>query len=234
VVDPESILESHGADAVRLFMMFTAPPEQSLEWLDAGIDGAARFLRRFWRLAQDHVARGMAPTLTPPALSKEQRELRRKVHDTVAKIDDDVGRRYHFNTAIAAAMELTNALQKFDTAGEQGHAVMQEALSVLVAALSPIVPHLCHRLWSALGHTGAVIDAPWPVADPDARRAESVVVVIQVDGKLRGKVTLAPSAPQAEAVAAAMAEAGIVRFLGGRPVGKIIYVPGRLLNLVLE
>jgi len=233
VVDPETILASHGADAVRLFMMFTAPPEQTLEYNDAGIDGAARFLRRLWKLVDDHAAAGAAPALDAAALNDDQKALRRKLHDTLAKIGDDYARRHSFNTAIAAAMELSNALQKFEDVSAQGRAVMAEALDALVAVLAPIVPHVCHRLWRMMGHDSAVIDAPWPQPDDAARVAETVTVVVQVNGKLRGKLELPAAAEQPQALAAAMADTGVMKFVEDKPLRKVIYVPGKLLNLVV-
>ncbi|MDN5872943.1 MAG: class I tRNA ligase family protein, partial [Sinobacteraceae bacterium] len=233
VVDPETILASHGADAVRLFMMFTAPPEQTLEWSDAGIEGAGRFLKRLWRLVQEHVAAGPAPKLDVAALNAEQKALRRKLHDTLAKISDDYARRYSFNTAIAACMELSNALGKFEDNSPQGRAVVAEALNVLVMVLAPIVPHVCHELWQQLGHAQAVIDAPWPQVDERARQAEHVTLVVQVNGKLRGRLELSATADKAEAEAAALADASVAKFVDGQPLRKTIFVPGKLLNLVV-
>ncbi|TAM10315.1 MAG: leucine--tRNA ligase [Nevskiaceae bacterium] len=233
VVDPATILESHGADAVRLFMMFSAPPELTLEWSDAGIDGAARFLKRLWRLVAEHVAAGAAPALDTNALDAGQKTVRRKLHDTLAKVEDDYSRRHSFNTAIAACMELSNALQKFTDTSAQGRAVMQEALEGLARVLAPIVPHICHTLWRALGHAEAVIDAPWPHADVQARRADTLTLIVQVNGKLRGRIELSADADQAAAHAAAMADASVAKFIDGRTPRKVVYVPGRLLNLVV-
>ncbi len=233
VVDPETILASHGADAVRLFMMFTAPPEQTLEYNDTGIEGAARFLRRVWKLVQDHVEAGTAASLDVAALDDGQKALRRKLHDTLAKVGDDFGRRNSFNTVVAAAMELLNALQKFEDVSPQGRAVMQEALDALVAVLAPIVPHVTHTLWQMLGHDTAVIDAAWPQPDERARVAETVLVVVQVNGKLRGKLALPAASDERTALTAALNDPTVAKFVDGKPLRKTIYVPGKLLSLVV-
>jgi leucyl-tRNA synthetase len=240
-VDPQAMIEQYGADAVRLFMMFAAPPEQTLEWSDAGIEGAARFLRRLWKLVYVHVS---APPPQPsPSMGEGKgggenaKALRSKLHETIAKVSDDIGRRYTFNTAIAAVMELVNALYKFegspDSGSPQGRAVMQEALEAVVLLLSPIVPHVCHRLWHALGHDDAVLDRPWPAADPGALARERVRLVVQVNGKLRGQVEVAADAGQAELQAAALADDNVQRFVAGKPLRKCIVVPGKLINLVV-
>ena len=233
VVDPETILASHGADAVRLFMMFTAPPEQTLEYNDAGIEGSARFLRRVWKLVQDHVEAGTAVPLDVAALDDGQKALRRKLHDTLAKVSDDFSRRNSFNTVVAAAMELLNALQKFEDVSPQGRAVMQEALDALVAVLAPIVPHITHTLWQMLGHDTAVIDASWPQPDERARATETVLVVVQVNGKLRGKLALPVASDERTALTAALNDPAVAKFVDGKPLRKTIYVPGKLLSLVV-
>jgi leucyl-tRNA synthetase len=232
-VDPQEIIESHGADAVRLFMMFTSPPEQTLEWSDAGIDGMARFLRRLWKLVYEHVSRGTVAPLDAAALTAEQKDLRRKLHDALAKIGDDFERRFSFNTAIAACMELVNALARSEDRSAAGRAVAQEVLDALVRVLAPIIPHVCHELWFALGHDTAVIDAPWPRPDAAARVAEQLELVVQVNGKLRGRVVVAADAARDTIVAAALADPNVQKFLEGRPLKKEIIVPGKLVNLVL-
>lgn len=232
-VDPQAIVTHYGADAARLFMMFAAPPEATLEWSDAGIDGSLRFLKRLWKLVQTHSEAGPVAALEPAALNAAQKELRRKLHQTLGKIGDDVGRRYNFNTAIAAAMELVNALQKFDDVSAQGRAVMQEALSGLVAALSPIVPHITHELWQALGQAGAVIDAPWPQADAQALQADTASLVVQVNGKLRGSILVATDASDEAIAAAALADENVRKFIGDAPIRKRIVVRGKLINFVL-
>ena len=232
-VDPQAMVERYGADTVRLFMMFAAPPEMSLEWSDAGVEGAYRFVKRVWKLAHEHVARGPAAELDVASLTEAQRELRRLVHQTIAKVSDDVGRRSTFNTAIAAVMELVNALYKFDDVTPQGRSVMQEALNAVTLLLSPIAPHVCHALWHALGQEGAVVDAPWPVVDEAALARDSIELVVQVNGKLRGRVQVPAEADQSAIQAAALADANVQRFLEGKPVRKLIVVPGKLINVVV-
>ncbi len=231
-VDPEGILQSHGADAVRLFMMFASPPEQTLEWSEAGLDGMLRFLKRLWKRVHDHLDQGAVAALDGGALDAQQKELRRKTHETLRKISDDVGRRYNFNTAIAAAMELLNALYKFEDASPQGRAVMQEALDMLVAVLSPIVPHICHELWFALGHKTPVIDARWPRPDAAALKADTVTLVVQVNGKLRGRIEVDCDADKDAVIAVALADENVRKFLTG-PVKKQVVVPGKLVNFVV-
>jgi leucyl-tRNA synthetase len=229
-VDPETMVTRYGADAVRLFMMFTAPPEQSLEWNDAGIEGAARFLKRLWTFATGLVE---APALDAAALNPAQKDLRRKVHETLAKLDDDYGRRQTYNTAVAACMELLNALMKgAEGADGQTAAVLREGAEALVLGLSPIVPHICHALWQQLGHADAVLDATWPKADPAALVSDTVSLVVQVNGKLRGQIDVAKDASQDVILAAAMADSNVQKFLTGE-IRKKIVVPGRLVNLVV-
>jgi leucyl-tRNA synthetase len=232
-VDPNALVERYGADTARLFMMFAAPPEQSLEWSDEGVDGAFRFIKRLWKAVHQHVGAGAAPALDPGALDAAQRTLRRQVHETLAKVTTDIGRRRTFNTAIAAVMELMNAVARFDDRSPQGRAVVQEALEVVVLVLSPVVPHVCHALWRELGHAGAVVDERWPDADTSALERETIEVVVQVNGKLRGRVTVAAGADEGTVREAALADANVQRFMEGRPVRKFVYVPGKLANVVV-
>jgi leucyl-tRNA synthetase len=234
-VDPQSLVEQYGADTARLFMMFAAPPEQSLEWSDEGVEGAYRFMKRLWKAVHTHVQNGGLPTvaLDVAALSPAQREIRRQVHETLRKITHDIGTRRTFNTAIAAIMELMNALAKFDDRSEQGRAVMQEALEIVVLGLSPIVPHACHSLWQELGHQGAVIDERWPQVDQTALVRDSIEVVVQVNGKLRGRVTVAASADEATVREAALADEGVQKYVEGKPIRKFVYVRGKLANVVV-
>ena len=231
--DPQALIDRYGADTVRLFTMFAAPPEQSLEWSDSGVEGAHRFMKRLWRLVHEHVAEGPAPALDAAALDGTQRELRRQLHATIAKVSDDVGRRYTFNTAIAAVMELLNALGKHASCAPQDRALRQEAFEAVSLLLSPIVPHACHALWSALGRAGAVVDQPWPEVDPAALVRDEVELVVQVQGKLRGRITVARDLPEDEIRAAALAEENVARFVADRAVRKVIVVPGRLVNIVV-
>ncbi len=239
-VDPQALIEHYGADTVRLFTMFAAPPEQTLEWSDAGVEGAFRFLKRLWKLTADHVTRldseGQAPQLDAASLDDAQRELRHRIHSTIAKVSDDIGRRYTFNTAIAAVMELINALGKMQgSAGagsEQGRAVMQEGLESATLLLSPIVPHIADAIWRELGHDEAVIDVAWPQADDSALQRDNVEIVVQVNGKLRGRINVAADADKAALESAAMADDNVQKFLAGKDVKKVIVVPGRLVNIV--
>jgi leucyl-tRNA synthetase len=232
-VDPQALIERYGADTARLFMMFAAPPEQSLEWSDSAVEGASRFLKRLWKLAAGHVNAGAPPPLEVSTLTPEQTALRRQVHETIAKVSDDLGRRHTFNTAIAAVMELVNALGRSTDATPEGRAVLQEGLEAVVLLLSPIVPHVAHALWGALGHADPVVDARWPRADPAALARDTVELVVQVNGKLRGRVTVPADAPRAEVEAAALANENVRRFLGDQPPRKVIVVPGKLVNLVV-
>lgn len=238
-VDPQSLIDSHGADTARLFMMFAAPPEQSLEWSDAGVDGASRFLRRLWKLVHTHLAKGDAPALDKAALNADQKALRRKLHETIAKVSDDYGRRLTFNTAIAAVMELLNAVQKLDaapatdSASGQALALEREALHSVVLLLSPIVPHIGHQLLRELGHDGGLVGATWPVADPEALARDTLTLMIQVNGKLRGQIEVPADADQANIEAAALANPDARRFMAGAAPKKVIVVKQKLVNIVV-
>ncbi len=232
-VDPQELIDRYGADTVRLFVMFAAPPEQALEWSDEGVQGAFRFLGRLWRLVQEHVDAGPVEAVGFENLDSAQQELRRALHQTIAKVSDDVGRRYTFNTAIAAMMELLNRLKKHKSAGALDRAIMDEALNSVVLMLSPIVPHICHRLWRDLGHESDLITQPWPVYDPDALQAATVNIVIQVNGKLRAKLDVAADISSADLEAAVMAHENVCRFMNGKPARKVIVVPGKLVNVVV-
>ncbi len=232
-VDPQSMIDRFGADTVRLFMMFAAPPEQSLEWSDSGVEGAHRFLKRLWRLVAEHLEAGTPGTLDVGALDESQRELRRKTHETIAKAGDDIGRRTTFNTAIAAVMELTNALGRFDDASPQGLAVAREAVEACVLLLAPIVPHACHALWRELGHESPVIDAPWPTVDESALARDSIELVVQVNGKLRARIQVAADADKEAIEAEAFAAENVQRHTAGKTPRKVIVVPGKLVNIVV-
>ena len=232
-VDPQGLIDRYGADTVRLFTMFAAPPEQSLEWSDSGVEGASRFLKRLWKLVYRHVDAGSAPDLMVAELDAAQKALRHSVHGTLAKVSDDVGRRYTFNTAIAANMELMNTLSRFDDDSGQGRAVMQEALDAIVLMLSPIVPHISHALWYALGHQQAVVDCEWPAVDETALVQASIELVVQVNGKVRGRINVAPDASQDVIKAVVMDEENVQKHIADKPVRKIIVVPGKLVNVVI-
>ena len=234
-VDPQELINAYGADTARLFMMFAAPPEQSLEWSDSGVEGAHRFLRRLWRTVYEYLKQGGAVKAfagSQDGLSKELKDLRHKLHATIAKVSDDYGRRQQFNTAIAAVMELLNQYDKTDTGGEQGRAVAQEVLETAVRLLWPIVPHICETLWSEL-NSAKLWEAGWPTVDEAALVKSEIEVMVQVNGKLRGKITVAADASKADLEAAALATEGAVKFMEGKPAKKIIVVPGRLVNIVV-
>jgi leucyl-tRNA synthetase len=231
-VDPQGLIDRYGADTVRLFTMFAAPPEQSLEWSDSGVEGAYRFLKRLWKQVHDHVGAGPAGPLTIAALDAPAKALRRSVHATIAKVSDDMGRRYTFNTAIAACMELLNELGRANDTSAQGRAVMQEALEAVVLMLSPIVPHITHALWQALGRDGAVVDCRWPMCDRAALVQEQLTLVIQVNGKVRGKVSVPADAAQGAIETLVLDEPNVRKHLQGKPVKKVIVVPGKLVNVV--
>ena len=233
VVDPQEMIDRYGADTVRLYMMFAAPPEQSLEWSESGIEGAYRFLRRLWRTVREHLAAGPVDPALAAKAEGEARELRRRTHRTIAKVTDDIERRYTFNTAIAAVMELLNAVTRLEAKDEAARAVVREALETAVLLLSPIVPHIAHALWRALGHEEAVVDAPWPEPDPAALEAEEVELVVQVNGRLRGRIRVPADAGREAIEQAALAEPNVRRHIGDRPVRKLVVVPGRLVNVVV-
>ena len=232
-VDPQALVERYGADTVRLFTMFAAPPDQSLEWSDSGVEGAYRFLRRLWALARGHILRGGAAGLDAGVLTDEQKATRRKVHETIRKASDDIGRRFTFNTAIAAVMELLNTLYKaVDDDSPAGRAVMQEGLETAVLLLAPIVPHVAEEIWQALGHEQPVIDATWPAADESALVQDRLLLVVQVNGKVRGQIEVTPEASREVLEQAALDEPNVRRFIDGKTVRKVIVVPGRLINVV--
>jgi leucyl-tRNA synthetase len=232
-VDPDELVAKYGADTARLFMMFASPPEQTLEWSDEGVEGAFRFLKRLWKAVHAHTGGGAAPRLDRASLDAGQRALRRQVHETLAKVNVDIGRRRTFNTAIAAVMELLNAVGRFDDRSPQARSVRQEALESVVLVLSPVVPHVCHALWHALGHARAVVDEPWPAVEEAALVRETIEVVVQVNGKLRSRVSVSAEADEQAVRAAALADSNVQRFIEGRPVRKFIYVPGKLANVVV-
>jgi leucyl-tRNA synthetase len=232
-VDPEGLIARFGADTARLFTMFASPPEQTLEWSDEGVQGAWRFLRRLWSAVHTHVAAGSAPPLAPAAHTNEQRELRRIAHHALAKATDDIGRRRNFNTAIAAVMELLNAVGRFSDASPQGQAVRQEALCLAVLLLAPITPHVCHALWQALGHDTALIDERWPAPDLTALAQDTVLIVVQVNGKRRSEIHVPVDAEEAAVRVAALADERVMRFIAAQPVRRVIVVPGKLVNVVV-
>lgn len=232
-IDPQEMVEKYGADTVRLFMMFASPAEMTLEWQESGVEGANRFLKRVWKLAYDHVEKGAVQPLDVAALNEDQKALRRDLHKTIAKVTDDIGRRQTFNTAIAAVMELMNKLARAPQESEQDRALLQEALLAVVRMLYPFTPHVCFTLWQALGGEGDVDTAPWPVADEQAMVEDSKLVVVQVNGKVRAKITVSADATEEQVRARAAEEHLVAKYLDGVTIRKVIYVPGKLLNLVV-
>lgn len=232
-VDPQALIDQYGADTSRLFMMFAAPPEMSLEWSDQGVDGANRFLRRLWRAVTEHAEHGVVKAGDLSDLSESLQALRRQAHQTLAKVSDDIGRRHTFNTAIAAVMELMNSLTKLNDDSEKAHVVMQEALELVVLMLSPITPHICHHLWQTLGHDEAIVNVSWPTIDETALKQDKIELMVQVNGKLRAKISVAADAEQKDVEALAFADENVQRFTNGKEVRKVILVPGRLLNIVV-
>jgi leucyl-tRNA synthetase len=231
-VDPLALISEFGADTARLFTMFAAPPEQSLEWSDEAVQGAYRFIKRLWKAVYEHVSRGAPPSLRKSDLNDAQIAMRRLTHQTLAKVSDDIGRRRTYNTAVAAVMELLNALAKFPQASDQDRSVMHEALQIAVLTLSPIIPHVTHVLWRELGNGGALIDEPWPAVDTEALQSATVEMVVQVNGKLRGRVVVAVDATETTICDAALADANVKKFIGSSVVRKMIVVPRKLVNIV--
>jgi len=231
-VDPQTAIDKQGADTVRLFTMFAAPPEQTLEWSDEGVSGAHRFLRKLWKMVHEHLETNISVSLNIDNLNQQQQDLRRKTHETINKVNDDFGRRNTFNTAIAAVMELLNDVAKHNSAETQSVAVRHEALTSAVLLLSPIAPHICHALWQALGHSESVADARWPAVDEKALVRSSITLVLQVNGKVRGKIEVAADISKQDIEKIALADENVQRFIEGSTIRKIIVVPGRLINIV--
>ncbi len=239
-IDPQDIIDQYGADTVRLFIMFAAPPEQSLEWSDAGIEGAFRFLKRLWKFACDNYRNAPAGA---HAYTRKQREVRRKIHQTIVKVNDDIGRRYTFNTAIAAVMELLNALtrlgeqpdnsQSGNAHSDNNRALRREGLEVMTVLLSPIIPHITDAIWRAMGKDTPLVDARWPQVDEAALSADEHRLVVQVNGRKRAQLRVSPQATEDDIKALALADENVQRHLAGKPVRKIIVVPQRLVNIVV-
>ena len=227
-VDPQQLIDRYGADTARLFIMFAAPPEQSLEWSDTAVEGAFRFLRRIWRMVSEHIQAGSVVELDVNSLDDKQKTLRRQVHETIKKVSDDMGRRFTFNTAIAAVMELMNAIGKFEDRNEQSRAVLQEAYTSILLMLSPIVPHFAHGLWLELSpDPDTIVDQRWPEADEAAMQRDEVEMVVQVNGKLRGRINVPADADRNEVEKMALADENVKRYDAVRAIVKVIEVPGR-------
>ena len=233
-IDPQEMVEKYGADTVRLFMMFASPAEMTLEWQESGVEGAKRFLGRVWNLVYEYSQNPAKTALDVTALSADQKALRRDVHKTIAKVSDDIGRRQTFNTAIAAVMELINKLTRAPLESEQDRAVMAEALSAVVRMLYPITPHICFELWKALGNESNIDHAEWVKADEAAMVEDEKLIVVQVNGKVRGKVTVAADADEETVKTVAFADENVKKFTDNTQIVKVIYVPGKLLNVVVK
>ena len=233
-IDPQEMVEKYGADTVRLFMMFASPAEMTLEWQESGVEGAKRFLGRVWNLVYEYSQNPAKTALDVTALSVDQKALRRDVHKTIAKVSDDIGRRQTFNTAIAAVMELMNKLTRAPLESEQDRAVMAEALSAVVRMLYPITPHICFELWKALGNESNIDHAEWVKADEAAMVEDEKLIVVQVNGKVRGKVTVAADADEETVKTVAFADENVKKFTDNTQIVKVIYVPGKLLNVVVK
>ena len=231
--DPQKLLDRYGADTVRTAMMFAAPPEQSFEWSEAGLEGAARFLKRLWTAVHEHVALGEVPSLNVGDLSAAGKALRRKTHETLQKADDDYGRRQQFNTVVSAVMELLNTVAKTELASDADRAAVQEAWVSAVLIISPIAPHIAHELWALLGMSEPLVGYPWPVVDTAALEQDSLTLVVQVNGKVRGQVDVAKDADKDAILALAKADANVQRHLEGKTVRKEIVVPNKLVNIVV-
>ena len=234
-VDPEQLIEKFGADTVRLFTMFAAPPDNSLEWVDTGVDGSARFLKKLWRFIYLHLQVNTAEVavVKPDQLNAEQKQCRHKIHSTIKKVSDDVGRRYTFNTAIAANMELLNELSAFKAKSENDYAIVREGIEAIVLMLAPIVPHICSELWACLGHASPVEDQSWPTADANALQRDSIELMVQINGKLRDKITVDANADDEVIKTAALNSEKIHTRISDLQVKKVIVVKGRLVNIVV-
>jgi leucyl-tRNA synthetase len=233
-VDPQVLIDKYGADTVRLYTMFTSPPDQSLEWNDAGVEGAFRFLKRLWRQVYLHVEKGLPDqVLDMAALNEDQKSLRRQLHQALQKVTDDMARRHTFNTAIAANMELVNALNKFGDDSANGKSVRQEVLEDIVLMLAPIIPHAAQELWNELGHVGDIVMAAWPAVDESALQQDAIEMVVQVNGKLRGKFSVAANAGKEQIEALVLADEHVQRYIDGKPIRKLIVVPQKLVNIVV-
>lgn len=232
-VDPQALIDQYGADTARLFMMFAAPPEQSLEWSDKAVEGSNRFLKRLWRFTIEHIDKGTCVELSLDNLSDDLKNIRRQTYKALSKVSDDIGRRHTFNTAIAAVMELLNTITKLDDDSEQGRAVIQETLEKIILMLSPITPHICHKLWQLLGHDKWVVNELWPEIDEIALLQDKIELMVQVNGKLRSKISVSTEADQNVLEALAIADDNVRKFIDGKEIRKIIVVPGRLVNIVV-
>ncbi len=238
-IDPQTLIDQYGADTLRLYIMFAAPPEQTLEWSDSAVEGSFRFLNRVWRLLQSHMTLKdedavISASTSNEGLDKDHKTLRLKLHATLQKVTDDMGRRLTFNTAIAAVMELMNEMSRFKDQSAGGKAVMQEALELMVLMLSPMAPHVSQEMWQSLGHKGLVLDQPWPTVDESALVQDEIEIMVQVNGKLRGKIAVMSDASKEEVLAMAKIDEQVLKFIADKEIVKEILVPKRLVNLVVK
>ena len=232
-IDPQQLINRYGADTIRFYTMFAAPPEQNLEWSENAVEGAHRFLRRFWKQVSEHLVLGDTPTIDINNLSKQQKDLRRKTHETIQKVSDDCERRLRFNTAIAAIMELNNTISKFKDTSDQGRAVLREALEATTLMLAPIAPHAMHSIWKAFGHIN-IIEARWPTVDKSALEQDTVTILIQVNGKLRAKQKVPATLNKDSITAIALAHVKVIKFIQSQKIRKVIVIPGKLVNIVTD
>jgi len=236
-VDPQEMIAKYGADTVRLFILFAAPPTQDLEWSDSGLEGSYRFVNKIYRLVGSFIEDAKSNNigkLSASTLNKEQKAVRQKTHQTLGKITDDMSRRHSFNTAIAALMELSNTLTKFNATDEASMAVRAESIGIILKALSPMTPHICHHLWEALGHTTPMINEAWPSVDETALAQDEIQIIVQVNGKLRAKLMLSADMDKSQVEAQALADENVTKFTEGKSVVKVIVVPNKLVNIVVK
>ena len=236
VVDPETVVQKYGADTVRLYILFAAPPERDFEWIESGIEGAHRFLNRLWDFVIRNLEtfKGIESKPNPNGLSKEGKELRRKVHQTIKKFAEEMEKNYQFNTAIASVMELLNVAEDFKPQTEEDKKALKEAAETMVKLLYPITPHICEELWEKLGHASRLYNEPYPSYDEDALKVEEVEIPVQINGKVRAKIVIPFGASQEEVLKIAKENPQVVKYLEGKELKKVIYVPNKLLNLVVK
>jgi leucyl-tRNA synthetase len=239
IIDPEDLIGQYGADTARLFTLFTAPPEKDLEWSDQGVEGAFRFLSRVWRLVYQQRELWLHPSGNgaQAELTSEQRDLRRVIHRTIKKVSEDIDERFHFNTAIAAIMELSNALSAVVQDGarlKSAAPIVKEGLEAMIILLAPFVPHVASELWEQLGHGEQLDQIPWPSYSLAALEEEQLLIVVQVNGKVRGKLTVPADVTQERVQTLALADPKVVGFLEGKKLQRVVYVPRRLVNIVVE
>jgi leucyl-tRNA synthetase len=239
VVDPDELIEQHGADTIRLFCLFAAPPEKDLDWSDQGVEGAFRFLGRVWRIIQAHAEtmKDVKPYHGKEDLPETLRNLRRKTHQTIRKVTEDLEERFHFNTAISAIMELVNTLYQFDVNSVESpfkNHVLREAMETIVLLLYPVSPHITEELWQILGHTENISKEAWPSYDPEVAKEEEMVIVIQINGKLRGQITVPVNTLEQEIKTLAQNDERTKQWTEGKKIVKIIYVPRKLINMVVQ